>query len=303
MSEYIFLPPDQLKLHPQNIRLYYPSHDVAKMAGSIKKTNGVLHAMLVTPIPGQPTVYYVVDGNLRLAAARTLAGDCPPLKCEVVEASLADQLLAMVITSEFHFPKDPVSMGRHFQRLIQQEKLTIEAITEDTDVSRPTIEKYLKILELEDEIQQLIAAGRLSADLRVSRALLLLPAGETRIRAAERFARNDSNIRYIIQACRQIQERAAVMAGQDHVERLDAERARQQAVSEQVGRTKQQNNGHARMGPEAARLIYDLAEKMLCDDCRLDGLSIECYLCPGPQDFVNHLIEMAEIRIPEEVAS
>lgn len=299
-GQLLYLSVDCLKLHPQNIRRFYAPQDVAKMAGSIKAAGGVYQALLIVPIAAEPGCYHVLDGNMRLAGGKSLGQDCPPLKCEVISANQAEQLLAMAATTEFHFPKDPVSQAYHYHRLIAQEKLTVQAIVERTGVPRATIDKLLKLLELEPEIQQLITAGQLTADVRVTRALLDLPDSATRLRLAQRFARHETGIKAILQACRFVTRQAAQLTSQDALQRLEAVQAKKQQMVAKVLHTKfgrQAQRPH--LDPEAARLIFAAADTTLCEDCRLTGLTENCYLCPGPRDFINAVVELLEADAPE----
>jgi len=299
-GQLLYLLPDFLSLHPQNIRRFYAPKDVAKMAGSIKAAGGVYQALLIIPIPGKPSHYYVLDGNMRLAGGKSLGSECPPLKCEVISADRAEQLLAMAATTEFHFPKDPVSQALHFQRIMEQEKLTVQEIVERTDISRSTIDKLLKLLELEPEIQQWVAEGKISADVRISRALLSLPDSATRLRLAHRFAKQGTSTKNILQACRFVTRQAAHLESQDAVQRLEADQAKKQQMVAKVLQAKFAPVSRPRLSQDAAQLIHDAADKTLCEDCKLTGLTERCYLCPGPRDFIDAIIELIEVDAPEE---
>jgi ParB/RepB/Spo0J family partition protein len=298
MSELIFLHHTQLKLHPNNIRRYYHPNDVTKMSASIKAANGVLQSLLVYPDGGG--TYFVVDGNMRLAGARELGDKCPLLKCEVIEANRFEQLLMMTITSEFHFPKDPISLGLHYQRLIDQEGLSIIDIAKMSGVSRGTIDKTLKILELDPEIQDLIANGKLSPDLHVSRALLSIPDVGVRIRMAQRFAERQTSIPRIVSQCtyilRQLVRLPATNGIQDQAQKILDSKEAKITVTARALQTKAAKKEQPGLCPEAVEMIYGVATKTLCEGCRLDGLSEECYLCPGPKEFIDHLVEMCEAR-------
>lgn len=296
-GQVVFLSVDVLKLHPQNMRLYYPPQGIEKMAASIKAASGVYQALLVVEDQSEPGMYFVMDGNMRLAGGRLLGAECPPLKCEIIQADRAEQLLAMSVTSEFHFPKDIVSQGFHYLRLMEQEKFTIQEIAQKTGVSRPTIEKSLKATQLEPEIRELIIQNKLSGDLRVTRALLELPDSAIRVRQAQRFARNETSIRGIVQACRYIVSQAAALAGSDALQQRERAQSKKQAIVAKVQATKAVNLQVAkstRLDPAAAELLQRVAGQTLCDDCRIDGLTEQCYLCPGPRDFINAVIELIE---------
>lgn len=302
-SQLIYLPPDRLKRHPENIRIYYPPADVAEMAQSIRANNGVIQALLVVPIPGADD-YHVVDGNLRLTAGYDLGDDCPSLKCEVIEADHARQLLVMAATG-LHYPKDPVSEGRHYRRLIDQEGFTVGQIAEQTGISHYRIDKCLVLLDLDDDIQHLMIEGKLSTDPRVTRALLGVPDPALRLKLARRFAKNGTTIKYIVRGCRQVTDRAAQLGAltPDQVEQVDLRRAKILNYSQARRQVVEQQADAARLSPGSAQYIWDVAAKILCEGCRLDGLTEECYLCPGPQEFIEHLVEMAEAQLPKEEAA
>ena len=144
-------------------------------------------ALLVVAIPESPEHYYVVDGNLRLTAGRSLGEACPPFKVEVIQASEADQLL-MMAASGVTFPKDPISQGRHYKRLIKEEGFTQGSIAEHTGLSTATIGKCLAALELDEEIQELFIQKQLPSDIRIIRGLKNIPDQETRLRIARYYA-------------------------------------------------------------------------------------------------------------------
>lgn len=291
MTELIYLPHPKLKLHPQNIRRYYPPADVARMAESIRAAQGVLQALLIHPDPAEPGTYFVVDGNMRLAGARALGEECPLLKCEVVEADRFEQLLLMTITTEFYFPKDPISQAQHYRRLIEQEKMSVSDVAERSGVARQTIDKLLKLLELEPEIQEYMVEGKISPDLRVSRALLSLPDGEIRLKLARRFARNETSIKQIVRGCNFVLRQMARLEHDGAQAQLDAQ-ARRQETAVRIIEIKAAHRDPKQLDSETAALIYDMAAKILCDDCRLDGLGEACLLCPGPHEFIQHLVEL-----------
>lgn len=273
----------QLKIHPQNIRLYYPDEDVAEMAGSIKAQGGVLQALLVTPIPNEPGRYYVIDGNMRLAGGRRLGDSCPPLKCEVIEATRAQQLLMMLTTTRFHYPKDKISEARHYRRLMAEEGLSAADIAGSVGLSDSTIYNTLKVLELDDDIQTLIGQGcKNLADAQVIRALLKIPDSVIRINLARRFARNGTSVKVILANCKYA---------------LNQYHQLNETEPETPKPARRQKPRSAR--PAAADIrayIWELAGKTLCQDCKLDGLGQACYTCPGPYDFIQHLVELAETQ-------
>ncbi len=204
MEELLTLKPDHLKTHPRNMRRFYPDAQVREMADSIKASNGVVQPMIVTN-NGAAGYYYVIDGNLRLAAARSLGQDCPDLVCRLTHGSDAEQMLMMVATT-VRFDVDPISEALHYRALLR-EKYDIEQIAEATGKSVVTISNRLRLLELDDDIQQLVAAGKLPRDPHVVSALNSVKDRDIRIKLARKFAEDGASYRAINSVCQKMVER------------------------------------------------------------------------------------------------
>ena len=304
-----YIPINQLKIHPQNIRQFYPETDVAEMAASIAAVGGVLQALLVVPTGQRDVVnsddeslptYYVVDGNMRLTAARTLA-KCPPLKCETITSNHAEQLLVMATTSYFYYPKDFISKARHYQRLVRDEGLTPLQIAELTGMSASSIYNALTLLEITDpEVQVLIATGKLPYDIGLYRTLARIPDPAKRLELAERFAARGFSAKVALKSVRH------VLQQYERLSRLAAEP--EPAPVNGNGQTAprlpvvpaplppraapRQANANRQPGKFTADKVAELAALHLCPGCRLDGLGDGCYTCPGVYEFVNHLVDL-----------
>ncbi len=195
----LYCRPEQLRTHPHNLRRCYPEAQVREMAASIKAAGGVLVALRIVP-NGSAGAYFVVDGNMRLAGARHLGPECPDLKCELVDDTEAEQLLAMAITAKVRYEPDPISEALHYQRLIEQ-GYKPSAIAAATGIGAATICARLRWLECAREIQDLVAEGRLPRDVRVAEALLAIPDATMRVKLAQRLARDGVGIHAIVRAC------------------------------------------------------------------------------------------------------
>lgn len=201
------LPHTALKTHPHNMRRFYPAPDVRQMAESIQATGGVIQPLIIVP-DGQPGTFYVVDGNMRLAAARYLAGDCPPLECKVVDQAAGEQLLTMVAANTVRYDVDPISEALHYQRL-QAEGLSQIDIAERAGVNHARVHHRLKLLKLDPEVQQLVAEGKLPRGHEVAEALVAIPDREARIKLARRMAEQSATAPAILAACRKLAEHFA----------------------------------------------------------------------------------------------
>lgn len=302
MGELIIVGQERLKLHPKNIRIYYAPREVEEMArslaamGQIQET-GNIEALLAIEIPETPGDYYVVAGNLRLTAGRSLGEQCPPFKCEVIGASQAEQLLIMA-AGEIHFPKDTISQGRHYRRLIEEEGYSQASIAEYTGLSVTTIGKCLAALELDEEIQQLFVEKRLPSDIRIIRALRDIPDKAQRVQIARYYAGRDVAIGRIVQRVRQLALKVQHVNGNGpgYVEA----RARAEAKAEEMraARVEKRRQGRGGLDAESAERIRQAAERILCEGCSLLALTDKCALCPGPMEFLAHLGEMVEAALP-----
>ena len=214
MSDLIYCTPAQLRIHPDNMRRVYKPSAVDEMATSIKAAGGVLQALLVVP-DERPDTYLVVDGNMRLAGARLLGDECPLLKCEPIDANYASQLLVMATTSAFHYAKDPISEALHYKRLLA-EGYSQSDISRHTGIAVTQIVSRLRLLDLEREIQDLVAAGNLPRDRRVAEALLSIPERPARVKMAHRLANNHAGIDTVQRACAKLVESLATAAALQH---------------------------------------------------------------------------------------
>jgi hypothetical protein len=289
-TDLIYLPVEQLKIHPKNLRLYYPDAEVAEMAASIKAVGGVIQALQIVPTGDTVQVngeklpaYFVVDGNMRLSAARTL-DNCPPLKCEQLTSSAAEQLLVMAATSHFHYPKDAVSKGKHYQRLVNEEGLTPPEIAALTGLHQSGIYAALKLLEYTDEpVQQLIAEKKLPGDIALHRQLARIPDPAKRMELARRFAARGVSAKTAVQSVRHVLRQYERLADKPD------------PTPPQLKVVKKKKPAPGNLSPEK---IAELANLHLCEGCRLDGLGDKCYTCPGPYEFINDLVD----RLPADVA-
>lgn len=186
------LPHARLELHPKNMRRIYPINQVQAMAESIAE-RGVIQPLI--GVPGDDGQIWICAGNLRLAGIRQLGDRAPLVPVIIRERSQADQFLDMAAENLVRFDVDPVSEGLHFKRLLEQPKMNAHRLYKMTGIAPTTIANRLAWAELETEIQNFGAAGRLpigAADL-----LIKIPAGHGRITLARRFVTNRTTIRGI----------------------------------------------------------------------------------------------------------
>jgi len=223
-TEVVFLPIEQLAPHPDNPRRFYRPEEIEALARSIREMGGVEQALIIVPngrlaatsgapgVPGDRPHFLVVDGNYRLAAARSL--EAPPLlKCEIRrELSRRDILLTMARTSTLWFAKDPISEARHYRKLIDEEGLTRLQIVRQLGHSQGYLAGRLRLLDLDPEIQELVAEGQLTKDSRIVDGLLSIEDPEARKGLARELAKRQATLKGSLAACARLRESLATAA-------------------------------------------------------------------------------------------
>jgi ParB family chromosome partitioning protein len=88
-----------------------------------------------------------------------------------------------------------IEAARAFERLMDEAQLTQEAVAERTGKDRATVANAIRLLKLEQTIQDWIEEGKLTAGH--GRALLAVPDSQLRMRYAQRAARGGLTVRQI----------------------------------------------------------------------------------------------------------
>lgn len=286
------LKPKNLVTHPKNMRRFYPAEQVREMANSIAAAGGVLQPLIVIESEEKNShKYIVVDGNMRLTAARLLEDKCPPLECKVVDRTEAEQLLSMVIANQVRYDVDAVSEGLHYKAL-QDEGLSVREISKRTGVYEIRIYGRLLLSKLEEPVQKLIAEGKLPHDERVARALLTLKPA-TRRKLAERLAQNpNTKISTILTACERLAPKdesakkskrpAAELSGALHGKGSTAPSAIREAARKACQSCNQYEGKLTKTAEPAWALVVHGADKT-CEVCPLRDMQNICGSCPAVQ--------------------
>ncbi len=90
---------------------------------------------------------------------------------------------------------NPIEQAHAFQRLIDEFQLTQEQVAERTGKDRTTIANSVRLLKLENPIQELLEEGRLTAGH--ARALLAVDDSNTRLGLARRIAKGGMTVRQV----------------------------------------------------------------------------------------------------------
>lgn len=144
--------------------------------------------MVVRRVEGR---YQLIAGERRWRAAqRAGLARVPAMLRDVPEETALEMTLVENLQRE---DLNPVEQARAFDRLMQEFGLTQEEVAERTGKDRATIGNALRLLKLEEAIQDLLEKGLISAGH--ARALLAVSDPGARIELARKMARGGMTVR------------------------------------------------------------------------------------------------------------
>jgi ParB family chromosome partitioning protein len=159
-----------------------------ELAESIK-SQGVMQPILVRPLAEQGR-YEIIAGERRARAARLAGLDSIPVLVRAVpdEAAAVMALIENIQREDLN----PLEEAQGIARLTQEFGLTHEQAAQAVGRSRSATSNLLRLLQLAEPVQQLLAAGDL--DMGQARALLALD-GAAQISAAHQVVARKLNTR------------------------------------------------------------------------------------------------------------
>lgn len=218
MEKLLRLPHDVLQIHPVNMRRTYGGID--ELAASIRERD-VLQPLRGVPINGfsveeiaevaegsSDPLVTVVIGNRRLKAVRALGDEAPLVPIIVQPRAELDQLLDMATENLLRQDPDPVSEALHYQRLVDR-GLSRMRIAKKVGVCHARISNRLRLLELPEEVQDLIASGALLRSPEPVQALLSIPDEKVMVETAKALAEKGADTRLIKATCTRVRKNLA----------------------------------------------------------------------------------------------
>jgi len=193
---------DLIDPSPFQPRTRFREEALDELSRSIR-ASGIVQPLVVRRIG---TRYQLIAGERRWRAAQRAALSRVPA---VVRDVRDDMALEMTLVENLQREDlNPIEQARAFQRLTDEFHLTQEEVAERTGKDRATIANSVRLLRLEEPIQELLEEGRLSAGH--GRALLAIDDSKTRLELARRIARGGMTVRQV--------ERYAARAGRVKVD-------------------------------------------------------------------------------------
>lgn len=153
MEKIVYIATDKLNPHPQNPRK--DLGDLTELAASIKE-KGVMQNLTVVP---DGDAFTVVIGHRRLAAAK-LAG-LTKLPCVLADLDEQEQLETMLLENMQRSDLTVYEQAQGFQLMIDMGS-TVDEIAKKTGFSKTTVNRRVKMAELDQKILKEVSGRQLS---------------------------------------------------------------------------------------------------------------------------------------------
>lgn len=210
---------------------------IETLAASIK-SSGLIQPIAVRPLPGRAQggpQWEIIAGERRWRAA-ALAGleTIPVIVTDLDDRGAAEWAIVENVQRE---DLNPIDRAWAFRGLMEHFGMSATEVGERVGMDRSTVTNFVRLTELEREIQSLLAEGKLTAGH--GRALLSAPVGPQRIAAATLACQDGWSVRQTEAWCA---EAAASAVGEAHGSKqpthaeVSAERAElERQLSEYLG--------------------------------------------------------------------
>lgn len=179
-----------IRTNPFQPRQHFPEEEIRELAESIK-VQGLLQPVLLRK---KTQGYELISGERRFRALRLLGNDTIPaiVKDRVTDTEMLEIALVENLQRE---NLNEIEKARAYQRLLVECGLSHEDLAGRVGKSRSAVTNALRLLNLEEEIQELVRQGALSAGH--ARALAGIEDREARRNLAQRAVQEAMSVREI----------------------------------------------------------------------------------------------------------
>ena len=181
------LPIDEIQPNPNQPRKSFDDDELANLSDSIKK-EGLLQPILVRSIGG---AYQIVAGERRWQACKLAGLDKVPV--HIVEMDDEQTLRVALIENLQRTDLNAIEEANGYKQLMKEGGLTQSDVAQAVSKSRSAIANTLRLLDLPEEVQNLLAEGKLTAGH--ARTILSIPDEEKRVSFAERIVKERLSVR------------------------------------------------------------------------------------------------------------
>jgi ParB family chromosome partitioning protein len=160
---------------------------IAELADSVKKV-GVLQPIIVRPHGEE---FQIVAGERRWRAAKLAGLEKVPVR--VMGATEGEALEIALIENLQRQDLNAMEEARGYRRLLTEYQMTQAELADKVSKSRSAVANTLRLLDLPDEVQELLAQDKLTAGH--ARAILAVSDEDRRMKLAERIVAEGMSVR------------------------------------------------------------------------------------------------------------
>jgi ParB family chromosome partitioning protein len=183
------IPIEQIRPNPNQSRRSFDPGSIARLADSIRSA-GVLQPVIVRPSPDGEG-YELVAGERRWRAARQAGLERIPAL--IKDASDSSAFEAALIENIQREDLNPIDRAKAYRNYLDVFGGTIESLATKVGESRANISNYLRLLDLDPEVQKLVFEGQLS--MGHARAIASIGDPRRRLAVAKMVIRRNLSVR------------------------------------------------------------------------------------------------------------
>lgn len=183
----LYLDINEIKPNVNQPRKNFDPERIAELADSIRE-HGIIQPLVVRP---KGAGYEIVAGERRYRAARE-AG-LPQVPCLVREYSDEDNMLIAIIENMQREDLNPIEEAQGLNEMIRAYGMTQEEVSRSVSKSRPYITNSLRLLKLPQEMQTMLAEGKMSTGH--ARALLSIKEKSRREQVCRKITEEGISVR------------------------------------------------------------------------------------------------------------
>jgi ParB family chromosome partitioning protein len=164
------VPIEFLKPNPRNPRRAFSEAELAELAASIKQ-HGVIQPLVVRPVKGTNDRFEIIAGERRWRASQ--AAGLHEVPIVPVDVNDSDALQLAIIENVQREDLNAMEEAQGYHALADEFKRSQEDIAKIVGKSRSHVANMMRLTKLPEEVQAMIASGKLSAGH--ARALIGVP--------------------------------------------------------------------------------------------------------------------------------
>ncbi len=185
------IPIDKIKTNPYQPRVEFDEESINELARSIESV-GLIQPLVVRKLPDG--TFQLIAGERRLRALKKLGWATAPAYVRDIDDDINMLELALIENLQRE-DLNPMEIAITYQRLIDECQYTHEELARRVGKDRSTVTNYIRLLQLEPEIQAALRDGKIT--MGHARALLGLHDKEARLGLLKQILEKGLSVRQV----------------------------------------------------------------------------------------------------------